>query len=166
MCFKVKVVLEMMGKEYEYKELDKDFTEQEFKSMFPNTISVPQVVMDGKTLGNANETLKYLNETMPLARLVWIMGADNLVQFKQWKRYEHIIHLLPIAVIDRPGYSYQAISAGRHLFARRYTARQLRRWLVKTRQDIKGWCFIAGQRHHASATDIRRHLDDRQSHKD
>ena len=29
MCFKVKVVLEMMGKEYEYKELDKDFTEQE-----------------------------------------------------------------------------------------------------------------------------------------
>jgi nicotinate-nucleotide adenylyltransferase len=112
------------------------------------------------------ETLKYLNETMPLARLVWIMGADNLVQFKQWKRYEHIIHLLPIAVIDRPGYSYQAISAGRHLFARRYTARQLRRWLVKTRQDIKGWCFIAGQRHHASATDIRRHLDDRQSHKD
>ena len=45
-----------------YKELDKDFTEQEFKSMFPNTISVPQVVMDGKTLGNANETLKYLKE--------------------------------------------------------------------------------------------------------
>ena len=62
MCFKVKVVLEMLGKEYEYKELDKDFTEQEFKSMFPNTISVPQVVMDGKTLGNANETLKYLKE--------------------------------------------------------------------------------------------------------
>ena len=112
------------------------------------------------------ETLKYFNETMPLARLVWIMGADNLVQFKQWKRYQDIIDLLPIAVIDRPGYSYQALSVGRHLFTRRYTARQLRRRLIKSRQDMLGWCFIAGQRHHASATDIRRHRDKRQSHKD
>ena len=105
------------------------------------------------------ETLKYFNETMPLARLVWIMGADNLVQFRQWKRYQDIINLLPIAVIDRPGYSYQAISAGRHLFRRRYTASQLRRRLVQTRQNMPEWCYIAGQRHHASATDIRKHRD-------
>ena len=110
------------------------------------------------------ETLKYLNETMPLARLVWIMGADNLVQFKQWKRYQDIIDLLPIAVIDRPGYSYQAISAGRHLFKHRYTARQLRSRLVKTRENMLGWCFIAGQRHHMSATDLRKNRDERQSH--
>jgi nicotinate-nucleotide adenylyltransferase len=111
-------------------------------------------------------TLKYLNETMPLARLVWIMGADNLVQFRQWKRYQDIIDLLPIAVIDRPGYSYQAISAGRHLFTRRFTARQLRRRLVNTRIDRPGWCFIAGQRHHASATDIRKNRDECQPRKD
>ena len=61
-CFKVKMCLDLLGKEYEYKELDKDYTEKEFRSMFPNTISVPQVVMDGKNLGNANETLKYLKE--------------------------------------------------------------------------------------------------------
>ncbi len=103
------------------------------------------------------QTLKYLNKTMPLARLIWIMGADNLVQFRQWKRYKDIINLLPIAVIDRPGYSYQAISAGRHLFRRRCTASQLRRRLVQTRQNMPEWCYIAGQRHHASATDIRKH---------
>ena len=62
MCYKVKVVLEMLGKEYEYKELDTDYTEQEFYNMFPDTVSVPQVVLDGKTLGNANDTLKYLKE--------------------------------------------------------------------------------------------------------
>ena len=112
------------------------------------------------------KTLKYINKTIPLARLVWIMGADNLVQFRQWKRYQDIIALLPIAVIDRPGYSYQAISAGRHLFRRRYTASQLRRNLVKTRQNMPGWCFIAGQRINASATDIRKHRDDCQPRKD
>ena len=52
----------MLGKEYEYKELDKDYTTEEFESKFPNTISLPQVVLDGKNLGNANETLKYLKE--------------------------------------------------------------------------------------------------------
>ena len=108
-----------------------------------------------------HKTLKYFRETMPLARLVWIMGADNLVQFRQWKRYQEIIKLLPIAVIDRPGYSYEAISAGRHLFTRRYTASQMRRRLVKSRQDMQGWCFIAGQRHHTSATDIRKLRDGR-----
>jgi nicotinate-nucleotide adenylyltransferase len=112
------------------------------------------------------QTLKYLNETMPLARLVWIMGADNLVQFRQWKRYQDIINLLPIAVIDRPGYSYQAISAGRQLFKRRYTHGQLRCRLVSTGQKMPGWCFIAGQRHHASATDIRQNRHVCQSRKD
>ena len=68
MCFKVKVVLEMLGKEYEYKELDKDYTTEEFECKFPNTISLPQVVLDGKTLGYGNETLKYLKEHRKLLR--------------------------------------------------------------------------------------------------
>ena len=101
------------------------------------------------------ETLKYLRKTMPLARLIWIMGADNLVQFGQWKRYQDIIELLPIAVIDRPGYSYQAYGVGRQLFKRRYTHGQMRQRLVSPRQKMLGWCFIAGKRHHESATNIR-----------
>ena len=39
MCFKVKVVLEMLGKEYEYKELNKDYTEEEFEMKFPDTLA-------------------------------------------------------------------------------------------------------------------------------
>ena len=62
MCFKIKTVLELLGKEYVYKELNIDYTEEEFETKFPNTLSLPQVVMDGKNLGNANEPLKYLKE--------------------------------------------------------------------------------------------------------
>ena len=101
------------------------------------------------------ETVKCIKKTMPLARLTWIMGADNLVQLQQWQRYKGFISLLPIAVIDRPSYSYQAMSAGRQLFKRRYTTAQLRHRLRESRVDLPGWCFIAGQRHHASATAIR-----------
>ena len=62
MCFKMKTVLELLGKEYEYKELDKDYTEEEFESKIPGTLSLPQVVLDGKNLGDANQALKYLKE--------------------------------------------------------------------------------------------------------
>ena len=101
------------------------------------------------------ETVKYIKKTMPLARLTWIMGADNLVQLRQWQRYKGFISLLPIAVIDRPSYSYQALGAGRQLFKRRYTTAQLGHRLRESRVDLPSWCFIAGQRHHASATAIR-----------
>ena len=101
------------------------------------------------------ETVKYIKKTMPLARMTWIMGADNLVQLQQWRRYKSFIYLLPIAVIDRPSYSYLAISAGRHLFKHRCTSAQLRRRLRESRVNLPSWCFIAGERHQASATAIR-----------
>jgi len=101
------------------------------------------------------ETVKYLAKTMPLARMVWIMGADNLIQLRQWQHYKGLLSLLPIAVIDRPSYSYAAISAGRGLFKRRYTAGQMRQKLYSGGVTLPAWCFIAGQRHHASATAIR-----------
>ena len=62
MCFKVKVVLEMLGQEYVYKELNKDYTVKEFESQFPHTLSMPQVTMGDKVIGDANQTLKYLKE--------------------------------------------------------------------------------------------------------
>jgi len=62
MCFKIKTVLELLGKEYEYKELDTDYTVEEFESKFPDVKSVPQIILDGKVLGDANQTLKYLKE--------------------------------------------------------------------------------------------------------
>ena len=34
-CYRVKMFLNLLGKEYEYKELDKDFTTEEFESKFP-----------------------------------------------------------------------------------------------------------------------------------
>ena len=55
MCYKVKTV-------FEYKELDKDDTAEEFEEKFPDVIELPQVMLDNKVIGNANQTLKYLKE--------------------------------------------------------------------------------------------------------
>jgi len=39
----------------------------------------------------------------PNARLVWIMGSDSLENFHQWKDWQALARLIPIAVIARPG---------------------------------------------------------------
>ena len=100
-------------------------------------------------------TLNFLQKTMPLACLIWIMGADNLHQLSKWHRHQELINLLPIAVIDRPSYSMMAIAAGKRLFRRRYKPADLRAALASRTQRLPAWCFIAGRKHTASATAIR-----------
>ena len=57
------------------------------------------------------QTLRYLRQRSGGARFVWIMGADNLVNFHRWKNWREIARLVPIAVIDRPGATLKALSS-------------------------------------------------------
>lgn len=57
------------------------------------------------------DTLKQLVKRYPDHRFIWLMGADNLAQFHQWRRWREIAALMPIAVIARPGYDGRARAA-------------------------------------------------------
>lgn len=54
------------------------------------------------------DTLSQLRRHYPSLRFVWLMGADNLSQMRHWQDWRHIAALMPIAVLDRPGYSLKA----------------------------------------------------------
>ena len=55
-----------------------------------------------------HDTLDYLVAAEPGVRFVWIMGADSLVTFDRWERWEDIARLMPIAVYARPGATLKA----------------------------------------------------------
>lgn len=57
------------------------------------------------------DTLRELVRRYPNRRFIWLMGADNLAQFHQWRRWREIARLMPIAVIARPGYDGAARAA-------------------------------------------------------
>ncbi|MGA8172937.1 MAG: nicotinate-nucleotide adenylyltransferase [Methylocystis sp.] len=57
------------------------------------------------------DTLRYLRLRCPGGRFVWIMGADNLLNFHRWRHWREIAKLVSIAVIDRPGATSRAASA-------------------------------------------------------
>ena len=69
------------------------------------------------------DTLRAIERRFPKHRFVWLMGADNLVGFSAWQRHDVIARTIPIAVIDRPGYSFKALSKGGLLLRSRLSPR-------------------------------------------
>lgn len=72
----------------------------------------PRVVVTGleAELGTrmTADTIAALRAIYPQVRFVWLMGADNLVQFHRWDRWEDIAAQVPIGVIARPGWRMPA----------------------------------------------------------
>jgi nicotinate-nucleotide adenylyltransferase len=48
------------------------------------------------------ETIAVLQDRFVHTQFVWLMGADNLAQFDQWKDWRQIMETIPIGVIARP----------------------------------------------------------------
>ncbi|RTL90723.1 MAG: nicotinate-nucleotide adenylyltransferase [Hyphomicrobiales bacterium] len=57
------------------------------------------------------QTLRFLRRRCPGVHFVWIMGADNLLQFHRWRDWEEIMRTTPVAIVDRPGATAKAASA-------------------------------------------------------
>jgi nicotinate-nucleotide adenylyltransferase len=61
--------------------------------------------------GYTAATLAFLKRRHPGVRFVWIMGADNLASFDRWQHWRLIAGLMPIAVVDRPGWRVRGLSS-------------------------------------------------------
>ena len=72
----------------------------------------PKIVVTGFEAGRGSaytvDTLRFLKRRYPSVNFVWLMGADNLVSFHRWRAWETLFRLVPIAVLDRPGYRLKA----------------------------------------------------------
>ena len=85
---------------------------------------------------------------------VWIMGADNLVQFHRWRNWREIARLAPIAVIDRPGATLRAATshAGATLSRYRAAERDAGRFAL---MRPPAFLFMHGPRSALSSTALR-----------
>ena len=103
------------------------------------------------------DTLAQLHLRFPRTRFVWLMGADNLIQIRRWRRWASIFETTPVAVFDRPPYLTRAPSA---LAARRYRCRRMDRRGAKKLASAKPPACILFRTplNSISATEIRRRL--------
>jgi nicotinate-nucleotide adenylyltransferase len=100
------------------------------------------------------DTVSRLRSRYPQTRFVLLMGADNLAEFHRWRRWRELSDLVPIAVIDRAGWTFRALAspAAGALRGRRipeYTAAKL------ASQSPPAWVFLSGLKSLQSSTALR-----------
>ena len=100
-------------------------------------------------------TIGYLKQRYPAVSFVWIMGADNLVTFHRWQRWQEITTLVPIAVIDRPGWRLRAMAspAARRMHAAFVPEQRAARL---ARMKPPAWTLISGPLSSLSSTALRK----------
>ena len=100
------------------------------------------------------QTLRYLTRRCPGVHFVWIMGADSLATFHRWKGFAEIARLVPIAIIDRPGYTMTPLSArAAHRLAQARVPETAAHTLPV--RAPPAWTFLHGPRSPLSSTEIR-----------
>ncbi len=96
-------------------------------------------------------TVKELTKMYPDKEFVWIMGADNMVQFPKWQGWKEILDIMPICVYDRTGYTKAAL-AGQ--VANEYEGKVVKRSFKGDLKKFK-WYFIKMKKIDISSTEIR-----------
>ena len=79
------------------------------------------------------KTVNYLNNRFKFLKFFWLMGADNLIHFHKWQKWEKIFHEVSIVVFRRHSYNGSALKS----FARKkYSSnRSWTCWLI---------CYLLG----------------------
>jgi nicotinate-nucleotide adenylyltransferase len=100
------------------------------------------------------DTLRALRHHAPGVRFVWLMGADNLSTLHLWRNWQEILHLVPIAVIDRGDAGLKAMAApAARAFARFRIPEQQAATLAQ--RDPPAWLFLHGVKSALSSTALR-----------
>jgi nicotinate-nucleotide adenylyltransferase len=100
------------------------------------------------------DTIKALQRIHHDVHFVWLMGADNMLQFPRWANWRDIADRVPIAVYPRPGFT---------LKARLSPAASLLKPVTLDTSDSRllahlpapALVFLQGREHPASASAIR-----------
>ncbi len=118
----------------------------------------PRIEVTGfeAALGSAYtaDMLTFLTRRFPATRFIWVMGADNLAAFHRWRHWRDILKVVPVAVIDRPGYRYAARAGiAAQCYASAYVDESDANGLY--RRHPPAWTFLSAPLLELSSTQLR-----------
>jgi nicotinate-nucleotide adenylyltransferase len=99
-------------------------------------------------------TLAHLVMRYREVHFVWLMGADCLAGFHRWQHWRQIFEMMPIAVVDRPGWRLKAIASRS---ARTFTSKRIPEGLAYALPTAKPpcWTYLTGPTMRLSSSQIR-----------
>lgn len=105
------------------------------------------------------DTIERLQLLNPNMSFVWIMGADSLANFHDWKDWRRIADQIPLAVFNRPGVGDRALTgrAATELALFRLAPNEASK-LAET--EPPAWVYFADLENPSSSTAIRKAQQD------
>ena len=100
------------------------------------------------------QTLIKLKKLYPSTKFVWLMGADNLINFHHWKNCDWIMKNIPVGVLARPeeqikaGLSRTAIKFGNYRLPKEKS-------IILSNYIPPVWTLSTGPMRNISSTEIR-----------
>jgi nicotinate-nucleotide adenylyltransferase len=101
------------------------------------------------------DTLSFLARRCPGVHFVWVMGADNLAGFHRWRGWRRIAGLMPMVVVDRPGFTLKATRSRAALRLAPYRVAEDAAPALAAMAP-PAWLFLHGPRSSLSSTELRR----------
>jgi nicotinate-nucleotide adenylyltransferase len=98
------------------------------------------------------DTIDALRAMYPGVHFVWLMGADNLVQFHRWGRWRDILRNVPVGVLARPG---AGVAARLSVAARAFRSGRVAQGEGIGARRPPAWCFVNMPLNAASSSAIR-----------
>ena len=101
------------------------------------------------------QTLIKLKKLYPSTKFVWLMGADNLINFHHWKNCDWIMKNIPVGVLARPeeqikaGLSHTAIKFGNYRLPKEKS-------IILSNYIPPVWTLSTGPMRNISSTEIRK----------
>ena len=101
------------------------------------------------------QTLIKLKKLYPSTKFVWLMGADNLINFHHWKNCDWIMKNIPVGVLARPeeqikaGLSRTAIKFGNYRLPKEKS-------FILSNYKPPVWTLSTGPMRNISSTEIRK----------
>jgi nicotinate-nucleotide adenylyltransferase len=98
------------------------------------------------------DTLRKLTAIYPGVTFVWLMGADNMVQFHKWGRWRDILQAVPVGVLARPG---AGVAARTSVAARIFREKRVGRGENLRWKKPPAWVFVNLPLNSSSSSAIR-----------
>ncbi len=92
------------------------------------------------------DLLENLTKKYPQHQFFWIMGADNMVKFHLWERWQDIIKLMPLIILDREDFFIKATKSKAALYCHK----------LSLLQNVTKCYFLKIKKSDISSTKIRK----------
>ena len=101
------------------------------------------------------DTMEFLVQRLPRVHFVWLMGADILAELHRWRDWRRLSSLMPLAVIDRGGWTQRYMAAPAALALGRFRLREAQAARLPV-MSPPAWVMLHGRKSALSSTELRR----------